>query len=489
MSYDIRKVLSNGKESFYRVLPNVLETSREGTVGNIPASLPNLQVENFTQARYLQELNPSGHKIFNTSVYPDKWIEEKDAEGNVTSYRCENITRIAVPFQRIIASSQKIHITGNPLKFTLTNALPTKENNETFTNVKQGWLNHNFNTAFSECVESQLTTGDCAIYLFRESGILDWQTFSYAKGDLLMPIFKDNGKLKILYRYFSSRDDNNKVVEAMNVFDEQFVWTYRKDKFKWIEVGQVPHGCPEVPCVYKRGKVAWDDVQPLIEEFEWSFSSFCEGNAYFSNTIMFAKGDITMMPSKNTQGKLIVGSEGSDAKYLEKSAGSAETHKLQFDILEKKIYMGAFYVDISPENVPSGGDLPGVAIRLLMTPEINKAIELSQEWDEFVDTLVRLFLYFYGLEQKNSTKVNELAIRSEIDIYTPENTTEVVNILNSSKTMKTLSTKTAAERHPYATNDEVERLQDEAKAEADLTASTVQTGMNENNLQQSLLNE
>ena len=151
--------------------------------------------------------------------------------------------------------------------------------------------------------------------------------------------------------------------------------------------------------------------------------------------------------------------------------------------------MGAFYVDISPENVPSGGDLPGVAIRLLMTPEINKAIELSQEWDEFVDTLVRLFLYFYGLEQKNSTKVNELAIRSEIDIYTPENTTEVVNILNSSKTMKTLSTKTAAERHPYATNDEVERLQDEAKAEADLTASTVQTGMNENNLQQSLLNE
>lgn len=82
-----------------------------------------------------------------------------------------------------------------------------------------------------------------------------------------------------------------------------------------------------------------------------------------------------------------------------------------------------------------------------------------------------------------------MAIRSEIDIYTPENTTEVVNILNSSKTMKTLSTKTAAERHPYATNDEVERLQDEAKAEADLTASTVQTGMNENNLQQSLLNE
>jgi len=121
--------------------------------------------------------------------------------------------------------------------------------------------------------------------------------------------------------------------------------------------------------------------------------------------------------------------------------------------------------------------------------DCNETIELSQEWDEFVDTLVRLFLYFYGLEQKNSTKVNELAIRSEIDIYTPENTTEVVNILNSSKTMKTLSTKTAAERHPYATNDEVERLQDEAKAEADLTASTVQTGMNENNLQQSLLNE
>ena len=488
MSYDIKKVLSNGKESFYRVLPNIYEQTMQGSIGNIAAVLPNANVESFSQERYMQEINPSGHEIFNKSRYPDKWVEEKDEEGNLLRYRCESITRIAIPFQRIIASSQKIHITGNPIKFTLTNQKPTEENNDTFVNFKQGWLNHNFNIAFAECVESQLTTGDCAIYLFRENGKLDWQTFSYAKGDVLMPVFKDNGKLQILFRYFSTRDESNKVVEAMNVFDEQYVWTYRKEKNKWIEVSKVLHGCPEVPCVYKRGKVAWDDVQKLIEEFEWTFSCFCEGNAYFSNTIMFAKGDISMMPSKNTQGKLIVGSEGSDVKYLEKNAGSAENHKLQFDILEKKIYMGAFYVDITPENVPSSGDLPGVAIRLLMTPEINKAIELSQEWDEFVDSLVRIYSYFYGLEQQNSTKINELVIRAEIDIYTPENTTEIVNILNTSKTMKTLSTKTATERHPYATNDEYKRLNDEALAEADLTAKSQATGMNENNLQQSLLN-
>ena len=83
MSYDIKKVLSNRKESFYRVLPNIYEQTMQGSIGNIAAVLPNANVESFSQERYMQELNPSGHEIFNKSRYPDKWVEEKDEEGNL----------------------------------------------------------------------------------------------------------------------------------------------------------------------------------------------------------------------------------------------------------------------------------------------------------------------------------------------------------------------------------------------------------------------
>ena len=484
--YNIEKVLQNGKECFYRLAPNVSVFEEYGPVSTQSAALPNSYCLRFTQDKYLEELAPSSHKIFNKNIYPDKWVTEKDEQGNVTGKRCEYITRIAVNFQRIIASKQKIHLTGKPIKFTLTNINPTDEDNKTFVSLKQGWLDHNMGIAFSECVESQLTTGDAAIYLFREDGILDWQTFSFSKGDYLIPIYKDNGKLKILYRLFKTKNDEAKDVEAVNVFDEKQVHLYIKDNNDWQLVYSKEHGFPEVPCQYIRCKVAWDDVQNLIEEFEWAFSSFCESNAYFANTILFAKGDITMLPQKSAQGKVIQGNTDSDVKYLTKPAGEAAAIKLQFDTLTNLIFKGGFYVDITPENIKSSGDMPGVAVRLLMTPEIDHAIELSHQWDDFVDGLWRLFRYGYGLETKMLTSVQSLRTRAEIDIYTPENSTEIVNILNQSVSMKTLSKKTASEKHPFADNDETKRLFSEIESEE---TEPVQNGMNEYNQQQQILNQ
>ena len=71
-------------------------------------------------------------------------------------------------------------------------------------------------------------------------------------------------------------------------------------------------------------------------------------------------------------------------------------------------------------------------------------------------------------------------------MFTPENSTEIVNILNQSVSMKTLSKKTASEKHPFADNDETKRLFSEIESEE---TEPVQNGMNEYNKQQQILNQ
>lgn len=110
-----------------------------------------------------------------------------------------------------------------------------------------------------------------------------------------------------------------------------------------------------------------------------------------------------------------------------------------------------------------------------MHPEIDKAIELAKEWDEFVDGMKELFIEGIGLELGMTTQLQDLKFRIEIDIYTPENTQEIVNMLNQSITMGSLSKKTASEQNKYARSDEYDRIKAEELENVELEAKVKQS--------------
>lgn len=472
----IKKILGNGKPAFKRLLP-LSSVRPASTIGNTTAMLPNQYGTVVTQDDYIRELNPSSHKIFDKAIYPDKMTVTKlDDEGNPVDWHIESIARVAFPFQVVIKTKQKNHLTGNPLKFTLTNNKPTEKVNDLFTQIQQEWIDKNMDIAFAEAVESQLTTGDTALYMFKENKKLDWEVFSYAKGDVLIPVYNSVNRLQTLYRYFSTIDDEGNEEEAMMVIDSTHVTEFRKRKEGrkrvWTQIDSQPHGFSRIPVQYKRGKVAWDDVQNQIEEVEWSFSQFCESNAYFAFPILFISGNVASLPQKGSQGKTLQGDEQAKANFLARNGGDIEAFKYQFKTMLDMIFFGSFTVDIKPDVVKTSGDTPGSAIRLIMHPEIDKAIELAKEWDEFVDGMKELFVDGLGIELGMATQLKELKFRIEIDIYTPENTQEIVNMLNQSVTMGTLSAKSAAEIHPYGRSDEYDRIKEEKQQEAELESQS-----------------
>lgn len=117
--------------------------------------------------------------------------------------------------------------------------------------------------------------------------------------------------------------------------------------------------------------------------------------------------------------------------------------------------MGSFTV-LPPEI--KGGDLPGVTIKILYSPAVEKAINDKNFYNAPIDNVVNLFKEGYGIELEKTTQYNKLDIRGEIIPYVHSNDAETANIINTSVLDGSLSIETAAEIHPLAKNDEYNRI-------------------------------
>jgi len=120
---------------------------------------------------------------------------------------------------------------------------------------------------------------------------------------------------------------------------------------------------------------------------------------------------------------------------------------------------------VEPPEV-KGGDLPGVTIKLLYSPAVEKALEEAKEFNYFIDDCVSLFKYGYGMEINRMAEYEALDIRGEIEVYVHQNNMEIQNILNGAVTSGILSKQTAAENGVYSSNNEYEKIRKEADEKA-----------------------
>ncbi len=114
--------------------------------------------------------------------------------------------------------------------------------------------------------------------------------------------------------------------------------------------------------------------------------------------IMLLKGeDVEIKGDMYGAVKAITMGKEDDAGFMNRPE-SSQSFELQFNTLLKMIFMGSFTV--MPPEVKSG-DLPGVAIKLIYSPSLEKAMIDCKEFDSSIDTMKRLFIFGYGIEKKN----------------------------------------------------------------------------------------
>lgn len=457
-----------------------------------------------TQADFLRELYPSGHKINDPQWYPDKVTyndseEVKQANGGQGAWVTEKVTRNAVPFQFIILLKHLAHLGGNPLDIMSSNRVQTQEDKDVLAELKQGWVDENMETAKWECFKAGKATGDVAFVAYMDNGKIGWKVLSYLNGDTLYPHYDTKGKMIKFAREFKRMSEDGIVRESfVEVWDSNYAYLFKRDDsttakrvinnildtfgldgYKLVEMEK--HGFNRIPVEYKRlSGPCWSPVQNNCDDYELSLSQLCEANKVYAFPILTMVGEDADVKVSTDGRPFAIVSTDPDAKIgMLNNNSSNEAFKLQLESQFKCILLGSFVV--LPPEVRSG-DLPGVAIKLIYSPALENAMNDAHEWNSFVDGMFELFTYGYGIQKKLSAQFTKLNAHARIIPYIHQNTAEEIQLLSQSVLSGVLSVETAIEKNPFSMTDEQKRVLKQKAEEAMIEPVLPQKeGMNPHN--------
>lgn len=472
---NIRSILT--KKPFTRINPLVREHQKVSTSEYIAPIHTTEIYDVIPQEEFLKEYYPTGHKINSDVYYPDK-VKYDDKNKQ---YFKERVFRASFPFQQIITAQQLVHLCGNDIHLELTGAHNSEDERETMLELRKGWLDKNIEIAFYKLASSVKSTGDGAVAFFLDGGKLGWKTLSFMEGDTLYPHYDSiTGKLDTFARqYYSYDSDGERSVSWVEVWDNTYFYRYKQsmqgfsgtvnkvlDYFGLegyvIDGEPMRHQFNEIPIVYKRDDngPCWSASQDSIDKYELAVSHLCQNNMAYAFPIMLLKGDdVEIQGDVYGAVKAITMGQDDEVKYLSHD-NSSESFKLQLETLLKMIFLGSFTVQ--PPEVKSG-DLPGVAIKLIYSPSIDKAMIDSKEYDEVVDSITKLFKFGYGIECKKATKMQSLGVFAWIEPYVHQNQAELVNNLVQLVNANLLSTDTGSGLTGYGENNEFDKIMVEYK--------------------------
>lgn len=470
------------KKPFTRVTPTGYLNGKTTSDLSIASYYNNkLEYQILSQADFIREFYPSGHKINSPAFYPNRIKFEEDEKGNKRFFE-EKVMRVAFPFQMIITIQQLVHLCGNDIHHELTAAQVNDKLKESFLEFQKGWLDKNMEITFYEFAKSVKITGDGAVVFYMDKGEVGTKVLSFFDGDILYPHTNSiTGKMEYFARQYSDYDSEGKeLVSWVELWDSKYLYRYRQTKAglkgavnKLKEIFGIDgyeleskelHQFEECPVVYLRDKhgACWSFSQSNIDDFELAVSHLCQNNMAYAFPIMLLKGeDVEIKGDMYGAVKAITMGKEDDAGFMNRPE-SSQSFELQFNTLLKMIFMGSFTV--MPPEVKSG-DLPGVAIKLIYSPSLEKAMIDCKEFDSSIDTMKRLFIYGYGIERKMSTPFANMKVLSWAEPYVHQNAAELINNLVQAVGGGFLSRESASELSGYGRNNEWDRIMREKKEE------------------------
>ena len=472
------------KKPFYRLTNG----GREAQEYNNPMLVDNMRYRErplngtlMTQADFLEEFYPSSHKVMSDFYFPE-FYNYSEENGEIKFHR-EETFRIGSTLQSMITVQQLVHTTGNDIHFELTDENVDSNTELAFRSYQKGWLGKGMEATFYNFVKAVKMTADAAVVFYMANGKMGTRVISFLDGDTLYPHYDPlTGEMNIFARKFASYDEEGKeLISWVEVWDNEYLTRYRQDtvgikgalnrvKYRFgLDAYRVvyheKHGFSKCPVVYHRDPLngpCWNLVQLLIEDYEVALSYFAKNNAAAALPSYKMKGDdIDIQGDPLGRVRAFTMGRDDDVSILQPN-GLSENYTKYIEYLLNEIFAGAYIVR-QPEL--KSGDTPTGTMKLYYAPSLDKATLEAKEYKPAIDSMTQLFCEGYGMEQKAITEYAKLAekIFGWIIPFIHENTSSLVADLINSKNAGILSTQSATEHHPYATNNEAERITREQK--------------------------
>lgn len=433
----------------------------------VTAHLPSYRRETVTQEQFLMELDPSSHSCLYDDNIPSICVKTKNG-----GYSNIEFKKMSVPFQKNIKNKVRLHLTGNPMQFTLSEQNPTETQKNNYTLFKQYWELRNQDGMKDKMVDAQLSTGDAGLlYYFDYKGQIKSRILSFEDGYVLCPHNDKNGD-RILESVYYCKDN----VEYIDSYDDQYMYRHKLDntndetsKNGWVMETPVRHGFNEIPLITKRGEVPWNDVQNIIESYEILYNVFNAIQRRHGWGLLYIKGRLKETAQKLAGSVVLndttIDGKG-DAKFLTPPTpqGTIDTLQLMLDTIQ----LGSSTTFLLPKDIKTNGDVSGLAIQLTQSLDIENARKRVIDWQNVADKMVRLFKYGLAVELvktgKNKTAITDfedLNINAKFKIWQPRNDYEYNQMLTLLTGAGLLSKETGIQKNTESAPDELARKERE----------------------------
>lgn len=455
----------------------------------LEANLPAVRYNIVTPEEILAELDPQSHKVLYDQNIPS--ITMKSDRGGYIEIEYK---KMAVPFQRLIKDKKVLRLCGNPMQFTLMDTEPTEKQIKDFVTFKQFWDLRNMSGMRTKMVDAQLSIGDSGLlFYFDKDGCIKARLLSYMNGYVLCPHNDDNGD-RILESVYYQVDGVNYI----DSYDDEYMYRYVQDwnedsvmVGEWQAMPPVKHGFSEIPLVTKRGKVAWDNVQNIIEVYEVIYNIFLVIQKRHGWGILYVKGTF------KDNGKKIAGAvvlndtsiEGNGSAEF-KQAPTPEGMLQTLELMEETIQKGSGCTFILPKDISLSGDISGVAVKISQELDNENALLGAIDWQNVADKMCRLFkeglakeLVNKGINPTAVTDFENLHINAKFKEWMPQSDTDYNSMLIQLKGAGLISEETGIERNTESSPDEKIRRKkekEEAQAQAERNLMLSQNSNNNN---------
>ena len=461
---------------------------------SVDAYLPNYRSKVVSQEQFMLELDPNCHSVLFDENIPSLCVKVADGD-----YRDVKYQKMAIPIQKCLKNKQVMHLAANPMQFTMLDINPTATQQENFITFKQYWNLRNQDGMKYKMVDTQLSYGDAGLlYYFDYKGRIKSRILSFKDGYVLCPHNDKNGD-RILESVYYIKDN----VEYIDSYDDTNLYRCRResivtetDSDGWIWDVPEPHGFSEIPLITKRGDVAWNNVQPIIDCYEELYNVFNAIQKRFGWGIFYVKGRFKEQ-SQKIAGSVVLNDtsvEGKgDAKFLTPPTpqGTIDTLNLMLE----SIQLGASTTFILPKDIKMSGDVSGIAVQLTQSQDNELALQNVIDWQNVADKMVRLFkeglakeLVNEGIISNAVTEFADLNIGANFKVWRPLNENEYNNMVAMLKGAGILSVESGIELNTLSKPDEKARVAKEMEeaerkeiAKQKIKAANNQGSVNNNN--------
>lgn len=426
----------------------------------IEATLPSVMLEVVSQDTFIRELDPQSHKVLFDDNIPSITMKTKDGGYVEIEYK-----KMAVPFQRLIKDKHVLRLCGNKMQFTLMDTEPTDTQLENFVTFKQYWDLRNMDGMRTKMVDAQKSVGDSGLlFYFDKDGNIKARLLSYMQGFVLCPHNDDNGDRILESVYY--KKDNSYYIDS---YDDTYMYRYVQDWSEgseniggWKMLPPIKHGFSEIPLVTKRGRVAWDNVQNIIEVYEVIYNIFLVIQKRHGWGILYVKG--TFKDSgKKIAGAIVLNDtsiEGNGSAEF-KTPPTPEGMMKTLELMEETIQKGSGCTFILPKDISLSGDISGVAVKISQELDNETSLLGVIDWQNVADKMCRLFkeglakeLVNKGINPTAVTDFDNLHINAKFKEWMPQSDTDYNSMLIQLKGAGLISEETGIERNTESSPDE-----------------------------------